>query len=228
MPSEPTRRSPSTVSPVESCTRTRSPTVSQLMTSAPLVTVCPTRSSNISCRMGRSMTTDDTCPRLRAGESRSNVANHSSDSPSLRPFIRLPITVASSRMRSYTPWSIRRIDSAALEAIWMGPPNGRNLEVFSYTWTLYPIFKSTRAVHSPPIPPPAMITSSVVSSPLRPSLLLACAGISITAATGDPTRLRWHRGWGEAHLSGARVTPTSVDALTRKAASMARQGGGGV
>ena len=116
MPSDPTSMSPSTVSPVDSFTRTRSPTCSHPITSAPLVTHLPTRSSRISCSTGRSMTTDDTCPRFLAGESRSNVANHSSDSPSLSPFVRSPMIVAAARILSYTDSSMRRIDSAALDA----------------------------------------------------------------------------------------------------------------
>mmetsp|Transcript_17909 Transcript_17909/g.30471 ORF Transcript_17909/g.30471 Transcript_17909/m.30471 type:complete len:418 (+) Transcript_17909:670-1923(+) len=117
MPSEPTSMSPSTVCPVERCTSTRSPAFSHPTTSVPLVTNLPTFSSRMLCRMGRSMTTDDTCPRFRAGESRSNVANHSFESPSFSPFVRSPMTVERFRILSYVGSSIRLIDSAAFDAI---------------------------------------------------------------------------------------------------------------
>ena len=81
----------------------------------------------------------------------------------LRPLVRSPMTVASSRMRAWTFLSIRLILSSAFDAIWIGPPKGLYACAFSKTLTSYPWLMRTRAVQRPPMPPPATITSAVRS-----------------------------------------------------------------
>ena len=131
IPSEPMRRSHCTLEPLLSRPVTLLPGAEYWcfvypVTSQPFETVpLPIPCSRISCNIGRSITTDESCPRLRAGAKRSKVANHSLDKPSLSPFFRVPMLVDCSRIASYTSWSMRLSDSSALLAIWIGPPKGR-------------------------------------------------------------------------------------------------------
>mmetsp|Transcript_21853 Transcript_21853/g.70344 ORF Transcript_21853/g.70344 Transcript_21853/m.70344 type:complete len:249 (-) Transcript_21853:38-784(-) len=177
MPSAPTRTSAPTRRPSLMSTTTghvcssRSHSSANDVTSLPLKTVADVGrwSSKILCNSGRSMTPVKGMLRSSAGVFKSNLAYHSSRTPSLIPFVKLPVQVNLSTMSANMPSSIVFISSMAFDASWIGPPNRRNSLVFSKTWTsTCGSRRSAFARVNPPTPAPAITTlkgrSALISS----------------------------------------------------------------
>ena len=184
-------------------------------TSQPLRTTAPASLMffmRISCRIGRSMTRLGVWPRRTAGEYRSKVANHSFEMPSFSPFFRSPITLPRSRISCRIPGLISDSASSPFDAIWIGPPNGRYSRVRSKTSTSHPADCSVTAVHSPPIPPPAITAFNGLSLSLSAADIVAPPHLQLDTDPRSRPRAfaRWSR-LGSA-LRGLQLLPTTLRA----------------